>query len=133
MEKRYAVVVLSLAALLTACGGSASPDEQMAYLRSMARQGAELHAVDKGRGSAGEQEECAASYEHIYGGPQGHDMPHVENLDEKARLLKEGERLFIESCVNGTPSPVTGWRGPAGPPTPSAAPPAGHQAGRTAS
>ncbi|RKF24059.1 hypothetical protein D7I43_28415 [Micromonospora globbae] len=75
VEKRYAVVVLSLAALLTACGGSTSPDEQMEYLRSMARQGAELHAVDKGRGSAGDQEECAASYEHIYGGPRATTCP----------------------------------------------------------
>ncbi|MGS2616315.1 hypothetical protein ACVCAH_17580 [Micromonospora sp. LZ34] len=109
MEKRYAAVALSLslAALLTACTSSATHEEQMEYLRTMAQRGAELHAVKKSQGSAGDREECDAAYEHLYDGPHGHDAPHVENDEERADLLKEGEGLFIESCVNGTPSPVS--------------------------
>jgi hypothetical protein len=117
MEKRYAAAALSLplAALLTACTSNASHDEQMEYLRKMAQRGAELHAVEKSRGSAGDREECEGAYEHIYGGPHGHDAPDVGNYDEKVALLEEGEGLFIESCVNGTPSPVSVRREPASP------------------
>lgn len=107
MEKRYAAAALSFAALLTACTSSATHEERMEYLRRMAQRGAELHAVMKSQGSYGDPEECSGAYEHLYGGPNGHDAPHVGNYDEKVDLLKDGEGLFIESCVNGTPSPVS--------------------------
>ncbi|WP_446218830.1 hypothetical protein [Micromonospora sp. IBHARD004] len=119
MEKRYAAAALSLslAALLTACTSSASHDEQMEYRRKMTQRGAELHALKEG---GGDREECYAAYENIYGGLQDHDAPHVGNYDEKVELLKKGEGLFIESCVNGTPSPVSAQSEPASPSAPPA-------------
>ncbi|TYC00460.1 hypothetical protein FXF53_13625 [Micromonospora sp. WP24] len=116
MEKRYAAAALflSLGALLTACGSSASHEEQMEYLRTMAQHGVELHAV-KSPGSFGDQEECSDAYQQLYDGPNGHDAPHLEDYAETIALLKEGERLFIESCRTGTPSPVTARSEPASP------------------
>ncbi|SIR95165.1 hypothetical protein [Micromonospora avicenniae] len=115
MLKRYvaAALSLSLAAVLAACSRSASHEEQMEYLRRMAQHGVELHAT-KGAGFFGDQEECYDSYQQLYAGPNGHDAPQVEDYAEKVALLKEGERLFIESCVNGKPSPVSARSGPAG-------------------
>ncbi|NED51519.1 hypothetical protein EAD96_21585 [Micromonospora sp. BL1] len=110
MEKRYAVAALALVTLLAGCTSDASHDEQMEYLRTMAQRGAELHAVEKSRpsGSPGDAEECSDSYENIYGGLNGHDAPHVGNYDEKVALVKEGRRLFMESCMSGTPSSAQG-------------------------
>lgn len=120
MEKRYAAAALSLAALLTACTSGASHDEQMEYLRKMAQRGAEVHAVEKSRpsGSPGDAEECSDAYDYFYGGPNGHDAPHVGNYDEKVALVEEGEDLFFESCMNGTPSPVSARSEPASPSAP---------------
>ncbi|RLP91998.1 hypothetical protein EAD89_09750 [Micromonospora sp. BL4] len=120
MVKRYAAAALSLslAALVTACSSSASQEEQMEYLHKMAQRGAELHAVKKGsqgHGTPGDREECYGAYEHLYDGPNGHDAPHVGTDVERVALLKEGEELFIESCVNGTPSPVPARGGSASP------------------
>ncbi|MEU8315264.1 hypothetical protein [Micromonospora sp. NPDC048887] len=109
MEKRYAAAALSLTVgmLLSACGGTASPDEQMDYLRSMAQHGVEHHAATS-PGPVGDQEECADAYHQLYDGPTGDNAPHVGDYAERAALRKEGERLFIESCVTGEPAPVTG-------------------------
>ncbi|MFI6261709.1 hypothetical protein [Micromonospora sp. NPDC051006] len=107
MEKRHPAAALFLAALLTACSGTASQEEQLDYLREMAQHGAELHAAKRSEGSAGDREECAGAYEQIYDGPSGHATPSVEDYAKRVKLLKSGERLFIESCVNGAPSPVT--------------------------
>ncbi|MEU2611133.1 hypothetical protein ABZ570_06015 [Micromonospora sp. NPDC007271] len=119
MGKRYpaAALALSLAALLTACTGGASREEQMEYLRKMAQRGADMHAV---QASPGDLEECYSAYEHLYGGLHGHDAPHVGNYEEKVALLKRGEGLFLESCANGTPSPVSAQSEPASPSAPPA-------------
>lgn len=87
----------------------------MEYLHKMAQHGVELHAVKSPR-FLGDREECDDAYQQIYAGPNGHDAPHVEGHAEEVALLKEGERLFIESCVNGTPSPVSARTEPASPP-----------------
>ncbi|MER7888675.1 hypothetical protein ABTX15_02490 [Micromonospora sp. NPDC094482] len=107
MANRNPLAALFLAALLTACSGTASHEEQLDYLREMAQHGAELHAAKKSEGSAGDREECAGAYESIYDGPSGHAAPQVEDYAKRLELLKSGERLFVESCVNGIPSPVT--------------------------
>ncbi|MEU4679169.1 hypothetical protein [Micromonospora sp. NPDC023737] len=114
MEKRFAAVTLSLslAAPLTACSSSASHEEQMEYLRTMAQHGVELHAVTS-PGASGDREQCSDAYQQLYGGPNGHDAPHVKDYAEEVALLKEGERLFLESCVSGTPSPVSARSEPA--------------------
>ncbi|SCE98417.1 hypothetical protein GA0070607_3983 [Micromonospora coriariae] len=121
MERRYAAATLSLslAALLTACTSSASRDEQMEYLHKMAQRGAEAHAVYKSQGDAGDPDKCESAYR-LYSGPQGNDAPDVGNYDEKIAFLKEGERLFMGSCMSGTPSPVSARSKPASPSAPPA-------------
>lgn len=105
MRYTAAALSLSLAALLTACTSSASRDEQMEYLRNMAERGADNHAgkLSQGR-SALDLEQCQSDYEQHY--ERGNDAPHFENYDDRVDLLEKGKDLFIESCLNGTPSPV---------------------------
>ncbi|GAA3773375.1 hypothetical protein [Micromonospora maritima] len=110
MDKRCAAVALSLplAILLAACSSSATPEEQADYLRRMAQRGADLHAVkqSQGRGTPGDREECLGAYQHLYGGRNSPEVPHVGTDGADAALAEEGEDLFVESCVNGTPAPV---------------------------
>ncbi|MBM0279103.1 hypothetical protein [Micromonospora tarensis] len=89
MEKRFsaASLFLSLAALLTTCSSSASPEKQMKFLRTMAQHGVELHAV-KSLGSFGDQEKCSDAYQQLYDGPNGHVAPHVEDYGRKSRLAE---------------------------------------------
>ncbi|MER7444591.1 hypothetical protein [Micromonospora avicenniae] len=119
MEKRYAAAALSLAALLTACTSSASHGEQMEYLHKMAQRGVEAHAVLENQGDGGDPDKCERLYG-LYNGPHGNDAPYVGNYDEKVALLKEGEDLFMDGCVNGTPSPVSARSEPASPSAPPA-------------
>ncbi|MFI7073272.1 hypothetical protein [Micromonospora sediminicola] len=110
MDERYAAAALSLplAVLLASCGSSATPEEQTDYLRKMAQQGADLYAVEQsqGRGTPGDREECDGAYQHLYGGRNSAEVPHVGSAAGDAALADEGEDLFVESCVNGTPAPV---------------------------
>ncbi|MET7833114.1 hypothetical protein [Micromonospora sediminicola] len=109
-----AILSLSLTTLLTACTSSASHDEQMEYLHKMAQRGAEAHAAYKSQGDAGDPDKCESAYR-LYNGPNGNDAPDVGNHDEEVAFLKEGERLFMSSCMSGTPSPVSARSKPASP------------------
>ncbi|MDG4756393.1 hypothetical protein [Micromonospora sp. WMMD710] len=97
-------LALSLTASLAACVKSASYDERMEYLRTVAQRGADTHALIKSQESTIDKERCERAYE----GLNDNDAPNVESYDNREGFLNQIKEFFVDSCVSGKPKPVPG-------------------------
>lgn len=114
--------LLAVAAVGAGCSGPASYDERMAYLRTVAKQGAETHqllvdqaapAIDIKRCTdawTGLQDQSSFPSDTSAGSAQ----PYTE---EWARQIQQ---FFVDSCVSGKPKPVPGDPVPSANPSPAA-------------
>lgn len=121
MTKRSVAVItlaLSLTASLAACTKSASYDERMEYLRTVAQRGADTHALIKSQEATIDKERCERAYE----GLNDNDAPNVETYDNREGWLKQVKEFFVDSCVSGKPKPVPGDPVQSEPGSPTASP-----------
>ncbi|MFF4417444.1 hypothetical protein ACFYY8_33385 [Streptosporangium sp. NPDC001559] len=102
----------------TACS-VASYDEKMAYLRTVAKRGVEIHNLLASQGAAIDAKRCTTAYEGL-----NDDLPRDEVTDGLSQeWMTQVQTFFVDSCVSGLPKPVPGQM-PAPPqsPTPSGSP-----------
>lgn len=87
-------------ASLAACTKSASYDERMEYLRTVAQRGADTHALIKSQEATIDKERCERAYE----GLNDNDVPAVLNADNREGWLTQIKEFFVDSCISGKPS-----------------------------
>jgi hypothetical protein len=109
MRSRHAIPTLALVAVLplTGCTSStATTEERIAYLRQVARQGAETGnllrdqeapRIDKAR--------CTRAFEGV---TRREDYPADTNSGVSEEWEAQIREFFIDSCVSGKPKPVSG-------------------------
>jgi hypothetical protein len=91
---------------LAGCGERASYEERMDYLRTLAKRGAETHALLKSQDAKIDRKRCEGAYQGL---SDGGDMPSDrDNGGISAEWSKQMELFFVDSCVSGKPKPVPG-------------------------
>lgn len=92
-----AAVLAAVIAGLTAC--SASYDERKTYLDDNAAHGVSAHTALVAQGVSTDRKRCDDAYDALK-----IDVPYVDYPPDRNALAAEGKRLFLDSCVSGTPA-----------------------------
>jgi hypothetical protein len=107
----------------SAACSTASYEEKMDYLRTVAKRGVDTHNLLASQGAAIDAKRCAAAHQ-----PLNDDLPRDDASTGLSQEWREQVKtFFVDSCVSGRPKPVPG-QAPVPPvssspsPTPSGSP-----------
>jgi hypothetical protein len=102
MRLRVVIAVVAIMGI-TGCT-SADYQERMDYLRQMAKQGAETHALLASQEALIDKARCERAYAGI-GNKGKPDVTTTDGQDPEA-WEQQVKEFFVDSCVSGKPKPV---------------------------
>jgi hypothetical protein len=100
------VIVAVMMVSIAGCTSSADYQERMDYLRQIAKQGAETHALLSSQETAIDKPRCERAYAGL--GNKGKPTVTVNDGQDPEAWEAQVKEFFVDSCVSGKPKPVPG-------------------------